>query len=39
MAKLAEEDKVEERFKAINEDTPVGSSETAWLSKISGDTQ
>jgi len=39
MAKLAEEDKVEERFKALNEDTPIPSSETAWVSKVCGDTQ
>lgn len=39
MAKLAEEDKVEERFKAINEDVPVPSVETAWLSRVCGDTQ
>jgi radial spoke head protein 4A len=33
------DDKVEERFKTINEDTPVPSSETAWVSKVCGDTQ
>lgn len=30
MDKLAEEDKVEERFKAVNEDTPVPGVESAW---------
>lgn len=39
LAKLAEEDKVEERFKALQEDVPVKGLETAWLSKVSGDTQ
>ena len=38
MAKQAEEDKVEERFRAINEDIPVVGSETGWISRISGDT-
>jgi radial spoke head protein 4A len=39
MGKMAEEDKVEDRFRALMEDTPVGSSESAWVSKVSGDTQ
>lgn len=39
LAKLAEEDKVEERFKALQEDVPVKGLETSWLSKVSGDTQ
>jgi len=39
MAKLAEDDKVEERFKSIQEDTPIPSIESAWLSKPCGDTQ
>ena len=30
MGKLAEEDKTEERFKAINEDIPVPGVEVAW---------
>lgn len=38
MNKLAEEDKTEERFKAINEDTKVVGSDP-WLSKVSGDKQ
>lgn len=39
LEKLNEEDKKEERFKALNEDTPVPSSESAWTSKVCGDTQ
>ena len=39
MDKLAEEDKVEERFKAINEDITVPGLEAAWQSKVCGDTQ
>jgi hypothetical protein len=41
MAKLEEEDKKEERFRALNEDTPYPSNglEVAWLSKIVGDSQ
>ena len=38
MAKVAEEDKVEERFKALQEDNPVKGLETSWLSKVCGDT-
>jgi hypothetical protein len=38
MAKMAEIDKTEERFRAINEDSKVQSI-AAWSSKISGDTQ
>lgn len=38
MAKLAEEDKVEERFRALNEDTPIPPLESSWLSKVCGDT-
>lgn len=30
MDKLAEEDKVEERFKAVNEDIPVPGVDAAW---------
>ena len=37
MNKLAEEDKTEERFRAINEDTKVEGSDSAWLSKVCGD--
>ena len=37
MNKLAEEDKTEERFKAVNEDTKVEGSDAAWLSKVCGD--
>jgi|TARA_B110001450_G_C17623867_1_gene482332 radial spoke head protein 4/6 len=39
LAKQAEDDKVEERFRALNEDTPVVGSETAWISRVCGDTQ
>lgn len=39
LAKLAEEDKVEERFKAINEDAPIPSLETSWISRVCGDNQ
>ena len=39
MAKLNEEDKTEERFKAINENKPVEGREGAWISKVCGDTQ
>jgi hypothetical protein len=39
MNKLAEEDKTEERFKAINEDVTIPGFETAWQSKVCGDTQ
>lgn len=39
MAKLNEEDKSEERFKAINENKPVEGREGAWISKVCGDTQ
>ena len=38
LAKLAEEDKVEERFRAIQEDTPIAPLEFAWISKVCGDT-
>lgn len=36
---MAEEDKTEERFRGINEHTPIPGMETAWLSKVVGDTQ
>ena len=39
LGKLAEEDKVEERYRALNEDTPIPTLETAWISKLCGDTQ
>lgn len=39
MEKLNEEDKPEDRFKAINEDTTVPGMEGAWLNKVCGDTQ
>jgi len=39
MTKLNEEDKSEERFKAINENKPVEGREGAWISKVCGDTQ
>lgn len=39
MAKIGEEDKVEERYRMIQEDTPISGLEVAWLSKVCGDTQ
>ena len=39
MASIAEKDKVEERYRALQEDTPVDGLEFAWLSKVCGDTQ
>jgi len=40
MAKAAEEDKVEERFRAINDEgyAPIGGLEFSWVSKVKGDT-
>ena len=37
--KLEAEDKVEERFKCINEDAPIPSLETSWISRVCGDNQ
>lgn len=37
--KLNDEDKADERFRGINEHTPVVGMETAWVSKVAGDTQ
>jgi len=37
MNKLNEEDKSEDRFRAVNEDTTVLGSESSWLSKVAGD--
>ena len=39
MNQLAESDKSEERFKAINEDVPTPGYETAWVSRVVGDAQ
>jgi radial spoke head protein 4A len=39
LGKLAEEDPVIDRFRALNEDAPMPGLETAWLSKLVGDTQ
>jgi hypothetical protein len=39
MNKLAEIDPVIDRFRALNEDTPITGLETAWLSKLVGDAQ
>ena len=39
LAKVAEEDKVEERFRAIQEDNPMAPLEFAWVSKVCGDVQ
>jgi len=38
-AALEESDKTEERFRALNEDNPMPGLETAWLSRVVGDTQ
>mmetsp|Transcript_15388 Transcript_15388/g.10773 ORF Transcript_15388/g.10773 Transcript_15388/m.10773 type:complete len:91 (+) Transcript_15388:920-1192(+) len=38
-AALEESDKTEERFRALNEDVPMPGLETAWLSRVVGDTQ
>lgn len=37
MAKLAEEDKAEDRYRALNEDAPWPGLEFSWLSKTVGD--
>lgn len=37
MGKLKEADPENDRFKAINEDKPFPPMETAWLSKLGGD--
>lgn len=39
LGKLEAEDKTEERFRGLNEHTPMPGMETAWLSKVVGDTQ
>lgn len=40
LAKVGEEDKAEERFRGVNEDTPVtGPEGIAWTSKVCGDNQ
>lgn len=41
LAKKAEEDAGADRFRALNEDVPIGVSglETAWLVRVCGDTQ
>jgi len=39
MAKIGEEDKAEERYRALMEDVPFKGLETAWISKVCGDTQ
>lgn len=39
LGKLAEDDKQEERFRGLNEHTPITGMESAWLSKVVGDTQ
>jgi len=38
MEKLAEEDKAEERFRAVNEDSQL-NKEASWISKVCGDIQ
>jgi len=38
MGKLAEDDKTEERYKALNEDSKIDKQD-AWISKITGDLQ
>ena len=39
MAKLAETDKSDDRLRAINEHAPLAGMESAWISKIVGDSQ
>ncbi len=39
LAAKAEEDAAPERFRALNEHTPMPGMETSWLSKVVGDTQ
>ena len=39
MGKLLESDPVVDKYRALNEDTPMPGLETAWLSKLLGDTQ
>ena len=36
---MEESDKTEERFRALNETNPMPGLETAWLSRVVGDTQ
>lgn len=38
LAELAEEDKVEERFRALSEQDKIPGLESAWTSKVVGDT-
>jgi len=37
-AKLADEDKTEERYRALNEQTPMPGLEFSWTSRVCGDT-
>ena len=37
--KLKDEDKEEERYRALNEHTPMPGLEFAWTSRVCGDTQ
>lgn len=37
MSKVAEKDAVVDRFRGINDDTPVEGYKSAWLSKLVGD--
>lgn len=39
LSKLNDKDPVVDRFRGINEDSPVEGLETAWLSKLIGDPQ
>lgn len=39
LAALEADDKTEERFRGLNDHAPVQGMETAWLSKVVGDTQ
>jgi len=39
LAKMAEEDKTEERFRGVNEHLPMPGMEISWLSKVTGDSQ
>ena len=38
LAEMMEEDKTEERFRDINQHEKISGMETAWISKVAGDT-
>jgi hypothetical protein len=39
IAKLQESDPIVDKYRALNEDTPITGLEIAWLSKLVGDSQ